>query len=477
MTSVVEKKIRAVMTQGAMALASFNRSRLGRPGGGDPFLQGIHAPMQAELDLASLPVEGSLPPELRGRYLRIGPNPIDPDPRGHHWFTGDGMVHGLRLEAGAAPWYRNRWVRSRSVAQALGEAPAPGPHRALDTVNTAVIAHAGATYAIVEAGSVPVRLRDDLGQQAYDDFGGTLAGAFSAHPHADPRTGELHAICYEGQRPDHVTHVVVDAAGRVTRELRVPMAHGPMVHDCALTARHVAILDLPVCFTMPALLGGHRFPYRWKADQPARVGLLPRAGDAESIVWIPIEPCFVFHTVNAWDRDDGRVVLDVVVYDRMFDGPVSGPDQAPRGLERWVLDPVARTCERRMLHAAPQEFPRIDERLAGQPNRYAYTVGLAAGGEAFVQAAGHVFKHDLDEGCHWRHDFGPGRIVGEFVFVPRSATADEDDGWLLGLVIDTQTDSTELAVLDARDIEAPPVARVRLPHRIPPGFHGAWIPD
>ena len=89
---------------------------------------GIHAPMTQDLTLEPLGVPGTIPPQLDGRYLRIGPTPQgNPTPAAHHWFVGDGMVHGVRLQAGKALWYRNRWIRSRAVSAALGEAPAPGP--------------------------------------------------------------------------------------------------------------------------------------------------------------------------------------------------------------------------------------------------------------------------------------------------------------------------------------------------------------
>ena len=477
MASSVEESLRAVVVKVVMAVSEFNRSRMDRSKQAAPFLDALHAPMKAELSIDAPEVVGAIPPGLDGRYLRIGPNPVEPDPRGHHWFIGDGMVHGLRLHGGRARWYRNRWIRSEKVGQALGEAPAPGPrHGGFDTVNTAVIGHAGAIHALVEGGSTPVLLDAELGAQAYHDFDGSLAGAFSAHPHLDPLTGELHAIAYEARKPGRLAHVVVDAAGKVVRELPLSLPHGPMIHDCALTQRYVLVLDLPVCFSMRALLRGYSFPYRWNPKRPARIGLLPRGGGAGDIVWIGIDAAFVFHTVNAYDRADGQVVLDVVAYDRMFDGPNSGPDRHARGLERWTLDPASRTMRRETLHAEPQEFPRIDERRSSLEHRFAYALGLPKSGGAEGVGADHLFKHDLARGLHQRHDFGPGRVAGEFSFVPRRPDAAEDEGWLIGLVIDTPTDTTELTILDAQDFEAPPVARVRIPHRVPPGFHGAWIP-
>jgi len=475
MSSKVEKLIRSSITAGARGVAraaNVVRTRADA----HPYLSGIHAPLTAEHTLADLPVSGRLPPELDGRYLRIGPNPlVAPNPATHHWFVGDGMVHGVRLHDGKAAWYRNRWIRSETVSAALDEPAVPAPAgRDRGVVNTNVIGHAGGTWALVEAGTAPVLLDDTLGTRRYDDFAGSLAGPYSAHPHRDPMTGELHAICYRGDVQDTVWHTVVDAAGRVIREEPIAVADGPCIHDCAITPQYVIVLDLPVTFSMALLLGGHPFPYRWNPDHPARVGLLPRAGTAADIRWYAVDPCFVFHPANAFERADGSVVIDVVAHDRMFDEHYDGPDGSRMSFERWTLARDARAVARQVIDDEGQEFPRYDERRTGHAYRYAYCMAAAGTGAGLVTDT-RLFRHDLDSGARAVHDFGPRRHPGEFVFVPRSADAAEDDGWLLGLVVDMNDDTTTLSVLDAADFGAPPLAEVALPHRIPPGFHGNWV--
>jgi carotenoid cleavage dioxygenase-like enzyme len=478
MASVVETAIRSVVAKGVTALATFNRGRMRAPEGPHPFLTGLHAPMREELTIEDLAVTGAIPPALHGRYLRIGPNPIAADPRTYQWFLGDGMVHGLRIEDGRVRWYRNRWVRSTKVTAALDELLTPGPrHGDFDTVNTNVIGFAGKTWALVEAGSTPVLLDDALGTLAYDDFGGTLRGSFSAHPHLDPLTGEMHAIAYNPREPTTVHHVVVAPDGRVRREEPVRVSHGPMIHDCAITARFVMILDLPVTFSMNALIAGSMFPFRWNASHPARVGLLPREDAGSEVIWCDVDPCYVFHVANAYDTNDGGVILDVVAYDKMFAETVLGPD-APRGaFERWTIDPVERRVRRDVLDQHPQDFPRIDERRSGQPYRYAYAMMLPEIADPAFISANSLFKHDLQTGVRSVHNFGPQRHPGEFVFVPAHAAAAEDEGWLIGLVVDAIDQTTDLVIIDARDFEGAPVASVHLPHRIPPGFHGNWLPQ
>ncbi len=442
-----------------------------------PYLSGLHVPLAREVTVTDLKVTGTIPAALDGRYLRIGPNPVSPpDPAKYHWFVGDGMVHGVRLSGGSAQWYRNRWVRSKAVSAALGEPEAPGPRNGMsDTANTNVLGHAGRTWALVEAVGFPVEMSDTLDTVAHNPFDGTLKGTFSAHPHLDPLTGELHAICYAGTDPTTIRHVVVNADGKVVREEPVAVQDGPSIHDCMITQRYALIFDLPLTFSMKTLLAGHAFPYAWNPDHAARVGLLPRDGKGSDTIWCAVSPCHVFHPCNAYDTPDGKVIVDLAVHDRMFAESTQGPDSQTVTFERWTIDPVARTVDRHVIDTDPQEFPRPDERRTGQPYRYAYTMPLPRGTSDFVSEP-HYYKHDLVAGTRETHEFGAGRYPGEFVFVPRTPDAAEDDGWLLGYVIDTNDDTTDLVILDAAHFTAPPVATVKIPHRVPPGFHGNWVP-
>ena len=228
----------------------------------NPFLVGIHKPMDSELTVTELAVDGVIPQQLDGRYMRIGPNPvIPPNPASYHWFTGDGMVHAIRIKNGKALWYRNRWIRSEKVSETLNEEPVPVPEgRQRGNVNTNVMGHAGRTWALVEAGNLPAELSEECDTLAITDLDGTLNGSFTAHPHLDPDSGELHAICYLGGPEKNIWHKVVSAEGKVVREEPIAVDHGPSIHDCALTANYVIIFDMPVTFSMEAALDGRPFP-------------------------------------------------------------------------------------------------------------------------------------------------------------------------------------------------------------------------
>ena len=478
MASVIETKIRSTVSKGLAKVAEFNRKRLPEPIKPHPFLTGIHKPLREEFTLADLKVQGSIPENLNGRYLRIGPNPItDPDPRSHHWFVGDGMAHGIRIEDSNALWYRNRWVRSNAVSRALNEDPAPGPRRDFsDNANTNIVGINGRTFAIVEAGGGPIELNDELETVAHNPFDGTLKGSYSAHPHLDPATGELHAICYDVTKPGNVWHVVVDSSAHVIREEPIPIQGAPSIHDCQITENYVLVFDLPACLSMRKMLAGYELPFHWNTEHPARVGLLPRNGAADRITWCDVDPCYVYHPANAYETADGKVIVDVVAHESMYSRSTYGPDSKHSAFERWTIDPDSKSVKRDLFHDHKQEFPRYDERLSTRPYRYAYSVALVSEDHVELKEDTHLFKHDLASGTTEVHDFGKHRYPGEFVFVPRSDAAAEDEGWLMGLVIDMNDQHSELVILNADDIGGEPQAAIHVPHRIPPGFHGNWVP-
>ena len=455
---------------------------------GSSYVEGNLAPIREETTATELTVTGTLPDFLDGRYLRNGPNPIgDIDPATYHWFAGTGMVHGVRLRDGRAEWYRNRWVRSESVAEALGEEWAGGPtHAGMDfAANTHVIGHAGRTFAIVEAGSRPYELTETLDTVGPSDFGGTLPGGFTAHPKLDPTSGELHAMAYFWGWENKVQYIVVGRDGRVRRTVDVPTTGMTMMHDFSLTERHVVVYDLPVTFDLEKA-GEGKFPYTWDPEYPARVGVMTRGGDGRDLEWFDVEQCYVYHPLNAYDDGD-HIVLDVVRHPKTFATDHHGPFEGDPLLWRWTVDRIGGKVTEEQLDDLPQEFPRVDERLTGRRHRYGYSVGFDPATQAQAQAeAGEdrmrrlampraLLRHDLVAGTTEAHRLGADVEPGEFVFVPSGPDAAEDDGVLMGFAYDRSTDRSDLVVLDARSFDR--VATVHLPVRVPQGFHGSWVPS
>jgi carotenoid cleavage dioxygenase-like enzyme len=432
------------------------------------YLAGNYAPVTDELTAVDLKVTGTIPPELTGWYLRNGPNPHDA--ASSHWFLGDGMVHGVRLEAGRATAYRNRWVRTRGTKvydehgnQDLTQGVA----------NTHVVRHAGRTFALVES-SFPYELDCRPGHELETvgpyDFDGRLTTAMTAHPKTCPTTGELHFFGYGGFKPPYVTYHRADASGQlvVSRPIDVP-AH-TMMHDFNLTAGHVVFMDLPVVFDAEQAKTGRGMPYTWDNNYGARLGVLRRDDPFGEVRWFSVNPCYVFHTLGAYD-DGNRIVLHVVRYPYL-DDPTRKP--APATLWRWTIDLVSGKVAEEQLDDRPCEFPRIDDRLAGLATRFGHATSTSGPDQPERPTA--LLRYDLESGHVVRHDFGPGRTPAEASFAP----ADDrpgGPGWLITYVYDAATDTSDVVILDAADLDAPPVAEIHLPQRVPFGFHGNWMPD
>jgi carotenoid cleavage oxygenase len=440
------------------------------------YLAGNFAPVRDELSVDRLEVEGSIPPALGGRLLRNGPNPIAPDPGNYHWFQGNGMLHAIELRDGKATSYRNRWVRTDVAAELLGETPIPGQPDDVfigggSAANTHVVSHAGKILALVEV-CLPTEVRADLSTVGRYDFGGRLRSPMTAHPKMDPRTGEMVFFGYDITGPPWLRYHVVDASGALVRTEPITIGGPAMVHDFAITDTHVVWFDLPVVYDF-SLLGKRPFPAEWKPDYQARIGVMPRDGGDADVQWVDIDPCYVYHPANAWNDGD-RIVVDVPKYGRAFDNDLSGPADTNSIYERWTIDAAGGKMTTEVLDDRSQEFPRIDEKILGRRHRYAYTTRTEAVTSFDLEG---LLKHDHDRGTSESHTFGAGGHSSEAVFVPAPDATNEDDGWVLSVVYDATRDGSDLVILDATDFAGPPVATVRLPQRVPFGFHGSWVPD
>ena len=437
-----------------------------------PFhLRGNYAPVFDEVTATDLPVIGALPPELSGRYFRNGANPHTG--RSAHWFAGDGMIHGIRLREGRAEWYRNRWVRTRALAEPgvrmIGDDGSVD--RTIGVANTHVVEHAGRILALVES-SFPHQLTPELDTVGVCDFDGRLQSAMTAHPKICPVTGEMHFFGYGFFEP-YLTYHRVSAGGELIQSEVIDVPGPTMIHDFSITESHVVFMDLPVVFDLDlAMQGG--MPYRWDDDYGARLGVMPRGAVGAQPTWFDIDLCYVFHPMNSFDvtGDDGtvdRIVLDTARYPELW-RQGSATFQNDAALHRFTIDLAAGTVGERALDDRAIEFPRVADDRVGRHNDVGYAV-------ASFEDQNSIVRYDLGSDRSTAHDFGDRRIPGEPVFVAREGSTAEDDGYLLMYVYDKTTDTSEFVVLDARDVAADPLARVPLPQRVPFGFHGSWIPD
>ena len=217
-------------------------------------------------------------------------------------------------------------------------------------------------------------------------------------------------------------------------------------------------------------------PIRWSDDYPARLGVMPRDGVDADVQWFDIEPCYVFHTLNAYDDGDEVVMHGCRINELWRDNadigdPASASDDSAPKMWEWRLNRATGGVSERQLDEQPSEFPRVPDSRVGLTSRYGYTMSAAFDG------TGELIKYDLDTDSRTSHVFPEGQTSGEAVFVPAEGGTNEDDGYLMTYVYDAGTDRSRLTILDASNMAADPVAEVHLPRRIPTGFHGSWIAD
>ena len=225
-------------------------------------------------------------------------------------------------------------------------------------------------------------------------------------------------------------------------------------------------MDLPIVFNLDiALKGESDMPYRWDDNYGARLGVMRRDDPFGPVRWFEIDPCYVFHIANAYD-DGQTIVLQAVRYPELWRD--SGASDEAAVLWSWTIDLQSGKVNERQLDDRSVEFPRIDDRLTGREARYAVSVGTKK-----------LVRYDLNSGGAVEHAFGTAESAGrpgEAVFVPSTTgPADESNGWYLGYVYDQARDGSDLVILDASDFAGKPVARIKLPRRVPYGFHGNWI--
>lgn len=461
----------------------------------NPYLHGLYAPVTEETPPVELEVEGELPADLEGAYFRNGPNSRFAPKNRYHWFDGDGMVHGLWIEGGRAR-YASRWVRTRGfeAEEAAGEAIWGGvlgpfdlslPGGPLkDTANTDLLTFEGRLLALwYESGKLYELDPRDLSTKGVFDLGGALRGRVSAHSKVDPSTGELVWFSY-GDRPPYMRYGVVGPGGAVHEtEITLPGPRRP--HDLGMTPRFSVLHDFPVFFSEELFRRtGKRVPL-FHPEVPTRYGVIPRHGTDADVRWFEFEPCYMLHVVNCWEEGDTVVMVGCRTAD-----PSLKPDPADgklaamlsglklrASLHEWRMDLRTGEASERPLDTANLEFPMINPAWQGRRNRYAWLAEIPVEIPATFDA---IVKHDLHTGAQQRWAYGPGVYGSEAPFaaasgVDTSVEGAEDHGYLLSFVTDTADWSSACLVFDARDLTQGPLARIRLPRRVPAGFHATWM--
>ena len=467
-----------------------------------PYRTGPWRPQTTEWDADDLTVvEGEIPRDLDGVYLRNTENPLHPALKAYHPFDGDGMLHVVGFRDGKA-FYRNRFIRTDGF---LAENEAGGPlwpglaepvalakrdhgwgARGLmkDASSTDVIVHRGTAltsfYQCGDLYRVDPYSGDTLGKEAFN-------GAFpfdwgvSAHPKVDDKTGELLFFNYSKQAP-YMHYGVVDKNNDLVHYVDVPLPGPRLPHDMAFTENYAVLNDFPL-FWDPELLERNAHVAGFHRDMPSRFAVIPRRGQSSDIQWFEAEPTFVLHFTNAYE--DG----DEIVLDGFFQGdpePVDNGmgnkwqrafrflalDRMQARLHRWRFNLVTGGVSEEQLSDSITEFGMINAGYAGGKYRYTYA---ATGKPSWFLFDGLV-KHDLQTGAEQRFAFADGVYGSETAMAPRVGSRGEDDGYLVTLTTDMNADASHCLVFDAARVADGPVCKLALPERISSGTHSTWAP-
>jgi carotenoid cleavage dioxygenase-like enzyme len=455
---------------------------------------------ETELDAIDLPVAGIIPGWLEGALIRNGPARFEGgEAEVRHWFDGSAMLHKFALAEGRVR-YSNRFLRTRSHA-ALAEGRigysefATDPCRSIFKRFAAMFSPGltdNATVNLVRLGDdfiamtetpIPVRFDpatlDTLGVVKYEDS--LRAGVTTAHPHRDPRSGDLVNYVTEfGPRSRYT--VYRQAGGELARRRRVaslPVREPAYMHSFGITERYVVLAEFPLVVNPLRLaLSGRPFieNYRWRPERGTRFNVID-SHDGSLRATVHAEPFFAFHHVNAFEDGDALVVDlacydDPTVIDALYRRSMLDPDShlPPLGLRRFRVPLDGSDATSETIGEETIELPRIDYRRNGRRYRYAY--GISSSGERMRNLSDQLVKVDGDDGTTaiWREE---GCHPGEPVFVAAPGGSDEDEGVALSVVLDARAGRSFLLVLDAGSFEE--LARAEVPQHAPFTFHGQFL--
>ncbi|KZL19870.1 Lignostilbene-alpha,beta-dioxygenase isozyme I [Pseudovibrio axinellae] len=458
-----------------------------------PMLTGAFAPISHEEIIDTLDVEGTIPTDLNGVYLRNGPNPRHEPKGSYHVFDGDGMLHSAEFRGGKVV-YRNKWIRTEGWLQneESGEERYWGvintvkgnPDRPMnDVANTDVVGHAG--YAVVSwylCGTPylvdPMTL--ETVRSAPDYVAGPGQG-MSAHTKVDEYTGDMMFFDYFNEAP-YMTYGVVNAQGKLVHHVPIELPGSRLMHDMAVTENHSILHDVPVYHQQEAQEKG-RHKIRFDSSLPMRFGVIPRFGQSNEVRWFDFTPCFVYHVVNSWEEGD-EVVMVLCRYMPTLhaDGTIDEIETAKRigrlkmdaRLWRYRMNVKTGECSEECLNPDLNvEFPGYNSAETGRYTKWGYLIDHDP---EILRWTG-LRKFNLDTGesvAEWSDD--PDHCwYSEPWFAPADEATAEDDGYVIVFCWNDATRLQEMQVFDARKISEGPVARIKLPHRLPPGFHACWM--
>lgn len=446
-----------------------------------PFLKGGFQPVHDELDLDNLEIEGTIPIELNGRYLRNGPNPYFKPYTYTYPIDGDGLIHQITLSNGKAS-YKNRFVKTKGLIaeQKAGKALyggialpiPPDPRYVLDNAskNTAsinIVPWRNNLLALYEAS--PAYLLDkDL--NTIGEWAPQANFLINAHHRIDPDTSQTYMCSYNTNHPNvFLSLYEFDYQQQLVKQVNVPKPHPTMIHDFVITKNFIVFFDAPAIFNILGNPGNQPFFY-YDKELKSRIILVNRRTYEISNIE-DLDSFFVYHFVNAYE-DMGRIIVDFIHYRELILN-LSTDGMNPPRLYRGEIDVANMTYSHQPLdEPLAVEFPAYNRNYTAKPYRYIYAVA-----KVNVKVPGvfnQIVKYDLVKRKQQVIEILPNTEVSEVTFIPRANASSEDDGYLVLFIYHTNEDRSDFVILDAKHPDKI-LARVKIPVRVPHGLHGSWV--
>ena len=450
--------------------------------------------IRAEIDLFDCEVEGSLPTDLDGAFYRVGPDPQYPKPEewvGDIPFDGEGHVSMFRIKDGHVD-YRTRYAQTqRYKAQREARRSLFGMYRnpATDdpsvaglsrgTANTQLFVHHGKLLVLKED-SPPVYM-DPLTLETIDDyytFGGKLESlTHTAHPKIDPVTGEYISFGYEatGFLSKDINVFSADRDGNINWSVMVEAPYAGMMHDFCATQDYI-ILYLTNMASDLDLIEANGPHFRYNSQLPCYLGVMRRGGDGSDLKWLTGPNMFCTHVMGGWnDRNKITVDMDGGEGNQFpFFPSLHEPFDPVKGtgyIRRFTVDLSRGVPDHYQVETIyPQitgVLARQDDRFHTLPYRFGYLQSFGAGGSGWA-----IIDHQNQT---TQMASVPDYSQSEMTFVPRSKTAPEGDGYLIGIASSQRENGrSDLVLFDTQDVDAGPVARVKMPFKCVGQVHGFW---
>jgi len=474
-----------------MTVIDTNEAPFGEDHG--PHLTGALAPIFDELEVTDLPVEGKIPTDLNGVYLRNGPNQRF-EPKGNfHIFDGDGMLHGAEFRGGTMT-YRNKWVKtdgwiensdrgSEGYWGVMNSVKGNEDRPMNDAANTDVIGHGGYALTTWYLCGTPY-LIDPISLETVRSAPEYTAGtgqAMSAHVKVDEHTGELMYFDYFSE-PPFMSYGVVSHEGELTHHVPIELPGDRLSHDMAITANYSILHDMPIYHDEGAHKAG-RHKIVFNSELNTRFGVIPRHGASDSIKWFDFEPCFMYHVVNAWEEGDEVVMVACRYLPAKHEDGTYDDERTAKMIGRLIMDSrlwryrmnvkTGEAIEESLNDDYNVEFPGYNSALTGRYSKWAYLVDHHR--QDFRWTGIRKMNTDTGESVGEWSDDHDHCWYAEPWYAPKDNATSEDDGYVVVFVWNDETRVQQLQVFDAQNISNGPIARVTLPQRVPAGFHGCWM--